>query len=178
VLTKGKIVLGRGGCTTGDAGDAEDIHHMGRWESIGWTCCVPHRWALPAMTTSSTVEVLEIPYLDLMLFLHERQLLDKVTLATKMLMFPRAFPSADVTALKQSIPPHFVMYPISRSFTVNLNEMGFCRVHMSELVTAEKKERERKAHDDSTSAPHYKKLSQGVWIPTSRRIRGFTTSKN
>ena len=176
VLTKGKITLGRHDGVSGTANGQQ--HTMQRWESIGWTCCVPHRWAQPEMTMSSTVEVLEIPFLDLMMFLHERRLLDQVTHATKMIMFPRAFPSAETDALRAKIGPHFVMYPTSRSFAVNLNEMGFCTVHMSEIKRLEQAERERAAHEVSTGAPQYKKLSQGVWIPTSRRIRGFTTSKN
>jgi CRP-like cAMP-binding protein len=106
-------------------------HVMRRWESIGWSCVVPHRWGFTAMAQEKTLETLELPYLEFMLFLHERGLLDRVTHLIKVLMFPRAFPQPVGQSVRQQVGPHVIMYPISNSIVVNLYEIGYCSIHMS-----------------------------------------------
>ncbi|CUG06226.1 cyclic nucleotide-binding protein, putative [Bodo saltans] len=122
---------GGGGGSSNSPPVAVRSHVMRRWESIGWSCVVPHRWGFTAMAQEKTLETLELPYLEFMLFLHERGLLDRVTQMVKVLMFPRAFPSNVGQSTRQQVGPHVIMYPISNSIAVNLYEIGYCSVHMS-----------------------------------------------
>ena len=160
IVVKGKMKVG-----------TEQFINMG--ECIGWTCCVPHRWSHVVMTVKATTEVLEMSYLDVMTFMDSCGALSAVTHETKMMMFPRAFPKQRVELLKAALPLHVALYPVSRSPLVNLNEVGFCTVHMSALAEAEAANKAK--DEEERKPPVFKKLSQGVWIPLSSKVRGFST---
>lgn len=151
---------------------------MNKWESIGWTCCVPHRWAYSAMTLNKAIEVLEVSYLDFMLFLHERNLLEKATQTIKMLMFPRAFAKETIDEVYRGILPHFPMYPVSKSLKINFHEIGFCEVHMHTLEEDQRTQREEVEKQNRKLPPPYKQLSRGVWVPSTTKVLGFTTMKD
>ena len=146
-------------------------------DCLGWTCCVPHRWGQGAITMNLTAEVLEVPCQDFMEFLHEKHLLNTFIKQTKMIMFPKAFPKQQVDVLLAQIGPHPIFYPVSKSRVVNHNEQGFCTVHMHLLEEHQREETLKKKKQEEETPPSYKKLSQGVWIPRQRQVRGFTTRK-
>ena len=152
-------------------------------DSIGWTCCIPHRWAKGVVSGATTVEVLELPQIDLMNFLHREGLLTRVVALTEGLLFPRAGrdgvkipisvrPTVDSTGL----PPSLRVYPVSRSRVVNYNEPGFCSVHMNVLSMQEQLERERKRRLGIQPKEPYKQLGSGIWVPLSKNVKGFDST--
>lgn len=155
VLTKGNVRVG-------------EHHVMKKWESIGWACCVPHHWAMPVMALEKTVEVLEVPYLDLMLFLFQHGLLDQVTKMVKILMFPRAHRKEQWLEVMQRVGSHLPLYPVSQAIHVNLYEFGFCSVHMSALDLAEKEEKAKEAARKAMIPKPFKQVLRGVWVPMSK----------
>ena len=166
ILTKGKIRLG-----------TSDFMQVG--DCIGWTCCVPHRWARAALTMNMTVEALEIPCEAYMTFLQSKNLLGAVIHRTKMVLFPKAFPREKVERLlsNPSIVNQPIMHPVSSSTHVNLNEIKFCTVHLNILAERDVAERQRRDQIKGETPPPYRQLSVGVWIPKARKATGFNTRK-
>lgn len=150
-------------------------HVMKRWESIGWSCCVPHRWGQTAMTLERSVETLELHYLDLMLFLHEKGHLQSVTNAIKVLMFPRAHPKEAVARVRSLVGPHVPMYPISRSLHINMYELGFCTVHMSAVAEAQAQQQQAAEAARNAllmangSTRHIHRLTNSIWVHRQKK---------
>lgn len=153
LLTKGVLRFG-----------GEDGYRMKQGESIGWTCCVPHRWAVGVMAMHVTVEVLEISQIELMNFLQEEGTLGTAVKQAEQLMFPRAHMGKPI-----DIPSHVPFYPISRSRIPNFNEPGFCTVHMGIMTEQVRREKERKARLQLNAPPPCRQVGNGVWFPSSKK---------
>eukprot|EP01062_Namystynia_karyoxenos_P043316 TRINITY_DN3174_c0_g1_i1.p1 TRINITY_DN3174_c0_g1~~TRINITY_DN3174_c0_g1_i1.p1 ORF type:complete len:1018 (+),score=270.26 TRINITY_DN3174_c0_g1_i1:105-3056(+) len=105
-----------------------------RGESAGFTCVVPHKWIMPAVS-QDIVECLELTLQSYQGFLKQHKIYRQVVQWVKQLLFPCAFPP-DVAAETQSYVAHIEtppMYPQSRSTRVNLTEDGFGETHYAHL---------------------------------------------
>ena len=175
LLTKGvlKLCPDEGAAGSGGGGGSHAATEGGgglllqAGDSIGWTCCVPHRWAVGVMSTHVTVEALEVSQVDLMNFLQAEGTLGTAVALSEQLMFPRAF-----SCPPPQLPPgHVPFYPISRSRKPNFNEPGFSTVHMGIMAEQARRERERKKRLQLNEPPPYRQVGSGVWIPSQKRTK-------
>eukprot|EP01062_Namystynia_karyoxenos_P059742 TRINITY_DN51163_c0_g1_i1.p1 TRINITY_DN51163_c0_g1~~TRINITY_DN51163_c0_g1_i1.p1 ORF type:complete len:797 (+),score=206.21 TRINITY_DN51163_c0_g1_i1:93-2483(+) len=97
-------------------------------ESVGWTCIIPHRWTLSALSQSAT-ECLEIPRERFVRFLERNGGLGKVYRWARALMFPCSTPDEEFSLVEDlTADVTLRMYPVSARGSLCRIEWGFVGV--------------------------------------------------
>jgi hypothetical protein len=155
-----------------------DDAKCGAKSCLGWTCVVPHRWGRNCMTGLDPVDVLELDGDAYLRFLEQRGMLERVKAMALAILFPKAHGVAAVSKIEASLPVNAVMvHPTSNSAHVNLNDLGFCTVHMTELKRRQKEETANREALKLQTPPPFRALSASLWLPKSQFSRGFAVSK-
>eukprot|EP01065_Artemidia_motanka_P006473 TRINITY_DN13188_c0_g1_i2.p1 TRINITY_DN13188_c0_g1~~TRINITY_DN13188_c0_g1_i2.p1 ORF type:complete len:840 (+),score=237.79 TRINITY_DN13188_c0_g1_i2:241-2520(+) len=132
------IIVYKGRVRVGDSG----IWRRG--ECAGYTCVVPHRWAVMAVALE-VVESLELDREQYEEFLHTHGLHKKMLDWVKRLLFPLAFHPEDVRAAHRfamgpEAESRMRLHPRSLSARVNLCDEGFRAVHPPPVVRKRQEE--------------------------------------
>ena len=95
-------------------------------ECSGFTCLVPHRWAMSAVAVTSS-KLIELPREAYMSYLRKYDIFDVVKMCAESLMFPKAADPQRLywTLIATSKLKNPALYPVSESETVNMHEPKF-----------------------------------------------------